>query len=238
MAIINLTYDNIDGIIGEVYRIFNEERNAIMAEPIGVPEGVGDELMSWLVPREDNKKVLEAMPEWCKSKQKRFYVKVDFFDTEAVDSPNTPIITAPLSEAWYHYNGTWANIGIKGAEVSTWDGQVLRLYLRDTESGLPQGKATEFVKQLFAIAKKHDDISKKTEQAVSTMREFLGQHRTLQTALKECPAVMSYVPDWMKQELNRVPPKRTRRPPIPKGEKKEIDMSQLVTQATISKLNL
>lgn len=238
MAIINLTYDNVDDIIGEVHRIFNEERNAVMAEPIVPPEGIGDELMSWLVSREDNKKILEAMPEWCRSTQQRFYVKVDFFGTDAENSPHTPIIILPLSEAWYRYSGTCANVGVKGAEISTWDGQVLRLYLKDTESGLPQSKATEFIKQLFAVAKKHDDITKKTEQAVSTMREFLGQHRTLQTALKECPAVMSYVPDWMKQELNRVPPKRTRRPPIPKGEKKEIDMSQLVTQATISKLNL
>jgi len=63
MAIINLTYDNIDGIIGEVYRIFDEERNAIMEEPVVPPEGAGDELLSWIVPRENNKKILEAMPD-------------------------------------------------------------------------------------------------------------------------------------------------------------------------------
>lgn len=235
MAIINLTYDNVDGIIGEVYRVFNEERNAIMAEPIVPPEGAGDELMSWLVPREDNKKILEAMPDWCKSLQRQFYVKVDI---NAGGSLFTPTVHVPLTEEWYNFSCIYAVPSISGAELASWNGQVLNLFLKDTESGLPQGKATEFIKQLFAIAKKHDDITKKTGQAVSTMREFLGQHRTLQTALKECPAVMSYVPDWMKQELNRVPPKRTRRPPIPKGEKKEIDMSQLVTQATISKLNL
>lgn len=235
MAIINLTYDNVDGIIGEVHRTFNEERNAIMAEPIVPPEGVGDELMSWLVSREDNKKILDAMPDWCKPLQKQFYIKVDIITD---DSSFTPIVHVPLTEQWYNYGCVYATPSISGTEATSWDGQILHLILKDTESGLPQGKATEFVKQLFAIAKKHDDITKKTEQAVNTMREFLGQHRTLQTALKECPAVMSYVPDWMKQELNRVPPKRTRRPPIPKGEKKEIDMSQLVTQATISKLNL
>jgi len=156
----------------------------------------------------------------------------------AGDSSYTPMVHMPLTEQWYNFNCVYAVPSISGIDAASWDGQILHLTLKDTESGLPQGKATEFVKQLFAIAKKHDDISKKTKQAVSTMHEFLGQHRTLQTALKECPAVMSYVPDWMKQELNRVPPKRTRRPSIPKGEKKEIDMSQLVTQATISKLNL
>lgn len=126
---------------------------------------------------------------------------------------------------------------ITGVRSAAFNGELLTLYLEDT-SGLPQGQAADFVKSLLTLAQQHNKITDKTHAAVVTMREFLGQHRTLQTALKECPAIISYVPDWMKQELNRVPPKRVRRPPIPKGEKKQIDMTELVTQATIAKLNL
>lgn len=238
MAIINLTWENIDGILGEVHRVFNQEREPIMAEPIVPPAGVGDDLMSWLVPRDVNKKIVEAMPDWCKTAQKLIYLKVDIANESNEGSAFTPIIRLPLSEVWHRYPGTLTQVITNGVHYAGWDGQTLYLCLKDTESGLPQDRATDFVKQMFAIAQKHYEISKKASKAVETMREFLGQHRTLQTALKECPAIMSYVPDWMKQELNRVPPKRTRRPPIPKAEKKEVDMSQLVAQATISKLNL
>jgi hypothetical protein len=109
--------------------------------------------------------------------------------------------------------------------------------LNDTES-LPQNAAGEFVKSLFDIVKQHEEITNRATEAVDTMRKFLRQHRYLQSALKECPAVAAYLPNWMKQELEREPEKRTRRKPTPKVEKEKIDMSQLVIKATVDKLNL
>ncbi len=237
MAIINLTWETVDGIVGQVHEIFNQERNALMAEAIEAPN-VGDEVYSWILPRENNKKILEAMPDWHKPKTKHIYIKVNA-QRNGVNDDTTyaPILRLNLKEDWYRLGNAWPGINTPFAEFAAWDGNVLSLYLKDTDK-VPQGPAGDFVKSLFAVAQKHNELTERVKQATNTMREFLGQHRTLQTALKECPAVMSYVPDWMKQELNRVPPKRTRRPPIPKAEKKEIDMSQLVTQATIAKLNL
>jgi len=240
MAIINLTWDNVDGIVCQVHEIFNQERNTLLAEALGVTEALdaGDEVYSWLLPRENNKKILEAMPDWHKPKTKHIYIKVNAQrNEENEDSAYVPILKLSLKEDWYRLGNAWPSITIPFAKWTSWDTDVLVLYLKDTDK-VPQGPAGDLVKKLFTIAQKHNELTEKIEQAVTTMREFLGQHRTLQTALKECPAIMSYVPDWMKQELKRVPPKRTRRPPIPKAEKKEIDMSQLVTQATIAKLNL
>lgn len=234
MATVYLSHDNIDGIIGEVHKLFNDKREAIMAEKIVPPNGVGDELMSWVVSRETNKKVLDALPPWATTKQQRFYVKVDVPGTW---DGYTPVIHLPLQEQWYSYNRKTMDVGVKGADTSSWDGQVLRLQLTNTDN-LPQSTAIEFIKRLFSIAQRHAEIGEQANKAATTMNEFLQQHRTLQSALKECPAILSYVPDWMKQELERVPPKRTRRPPADKREKKDIDMTQLVTEATISKLNL
>lgn len=239
MAIINLTYENVDAIVGQVHQLFNQERNALMEQAIEPPQNVGDDVYALLLPRENNKKILEAMPEWHKNPKKQVYLKVNAQQNgQNIDCGCSPILNLKLTEQWYQLNGSWMNVTAPGADYATWDGNVLRLYLKDTESGLPEGQAGELIKKLYAISKQHVEITEKTEVAVNTMREFLGQHRTLQTALKECPAIMSYIPDWMQHELKRVPPKRTRRPPIPKGEKKEIDMSQLVAQATIAKLNL
>lgn len=237
MAIINLTVDNVEGIIGQVHEIFNHERLALLEKTIEVPD-VGDEVYSWLISRENNKKIIEAMPPWCQQRHKQIYIKVN--TNCIIGSANEnyiPILRLDLKEDWCKLASSWMPIDIPFAVNSTWDSNVLYLWLENTDK-VPQGPAGDFVKKLFAIAKEHAELDNKVTLAVVTMREFLSQHRTLQTALKECPAVMSYVPEWMKQELNRVPPKRVRRPPMPKTEKKEIDMSQLVTQATISKLNL
>lgn len=235
MAIINLTRETTDCIISEVVNVFNQERMPLLEQKFVAPSGVGDDIMSWLVPRETNKKLLEIMPEWCSHTKKYIFL--------AVHSPNShevynPTIQLPFNEAWYYYSPSKTTLrDITGVTKAVFNGELLTLYLEDT-SGLPQGQAADFVKSLLTLAQQHNKITDKTNSAVATMREFLGQHRTLQTALKECPAIISYVPDWMKQELNRVPPKRTRRPPIPKAEKKQIDMTELVTQATIAKLNL
>lgn len=239
MAIINMTWDNIDSIVGQVVQVFNQERNAIIEQVVVVPENVGDDVYAMLLPRENNKKILEAMPEWHACVRDHIYLKVEAQQNgQNIDCPYSPVIRLNLNEQWYSLHGSWRVITVPGVDCTTWDGNILRLYLKDTESGLPEGPVGDLIKNLYAISKQHADITAKTEAAAGTMREFLGQHRTLQTALKECPAVMSYIPDWMQHELKRVPPKRTRRPSVPKSEKKEIDMSQLVAQATIAKLNL
>ncbi len=237
MAIINLTVDNVEGIIGQVHEIFNHERLALLEKTIEVPD-VGDEMYSWLLPRENNKKIIEALPPWVKVRNKYMTIKVDTYrNGHNQMGYYTPAFRLTLKEDWYRLSESHGYIDIPFANSALWDSNTLTIWLENTDK-VPQGPAGDFVKKLFAIAKEHAELDNKVTLAVVTMREFLSQHRTLQTALKECPAVMSYVPEWMKQELNRVPPKRVRRPPMPKTEKKEIDMSQLVTQATISKLNL
>lgn len=238
MAIINLTADNVEGIVSQVHEIFNHERLSLLEKVIDVPD-VGDEVYSWLLPRENNKKIIEALPPWYQPKAKYMYIKVDMFSNGSrKEGGYTPTLRLPaLKEEWYKFQECWLDLVIPFAESAAWNSNVLYLWLENTDK-VPQGPAGDFIKELFTIAKEHADLDDKVAQAATTMREFLSQHRTLQTALKECPAVMSYVPEWMKKELNRVPPKRVRRPPAPKAEKKEIDMSQLVTQATIAKLNL
>jgi len=235
MAIINLTKETTDCIIGEVVNVFNQERMPLLEQKFVVPSGVGDDIMSWVVPRETNKKLLEIMPEWCTRTRNHIYLSVCHASGQNVYNPT---IALQLNEAWYSYSPKKVILPtITGAKSTTFNGELLTLYLEDT-SGLPQGQAADFVKSLLTLAQQHNKVTDKTNAAAATMREFLDQHRTLQTALKECPAIISYVPDWLKQELNRVPPKRTRRPPIPKGEKKQVDMTELVAQATIAKLNL
>lgn len=236
MAIVNLTTDNVENIVGCVHEIFNHERLPLLEKPIEVPD-IGDEVYSWLISRENNKKVIEALPQWHKPRIKHMSISVNIIHNGDMSNDYyVPTYRLSLKEDWHLLSGC-AYVDIPFAEEATWNNGNLRLVLKDTDK-VPQGLAGDFIKQLFAIAKAHVDIDDKIAQAIKTVREFLGQHRTLQTALKECPAIMSYVTEWMKQELNRVPPKRVRRPPMSKAEKKEIDMSQLVTQATIAKLNL
>jgi len=237
MAIINLTPDNVEGIVSQVHEVFNHERLGLLEKVIDVPD-VGDEVYSWLLSRENNKKIIEALPPWHQPRTKQMYIKVDINrDGKQYNGGYTPTLRLSLKEDWYKLGESWSGMTIPFANAATWSSNVLYLWLENTDK-VPQGPAGDFVKKLYTIAKEHADLDYKVTQAVTTMREFLGQHRTLQTALKECPAIMSYIPEWMKQELNRVPFKRVRRPPAPKAEKKEIDMSQLVTQATIAKLNL
>lgn len=236
MAIVNLTCYNVEGIVGTVHEIFNQERLHLLEKVIEVPD-VGDEVHSWLISRENNKKIIEAMPSWCQQKSKYIYIKVSTDCTTGNSEHYIPTLRLDLKEDWCKLGSGIYELNIPFATQAMLNNTTLYLWLNDTDK-VPEGPAGDFVKQLFMIAKEHNEINDKIAQAVTTMREFLSQHRTLQTALKECPAIMSYVPEWMKGELNRVPPKRVRRPPAPKVEKKEIDMSQLVTQATIAKLNL
>lgn len=235
MATVTINNDVILSITAKVQHLYTIDRAKIDNTTPDVPVGLAEELYDLLMPATDRKKVLELLPPWMTFYQHSFTVRV--VPPGSTNFRWCPVLSLvlPVDTLMINHN---ANIEtIPGVKHLHWDGVNMTLYLADDWSALPI-KDKDFIAKVANVAIEHDKLTKASKEASNTMRLFLEQHRTLQSAMKAFgPALKTYIDPWLQMELDRVPPKRVTKPKV-KQEKVEVNIAKLVTKATATQLNV
>lgn len=241
MATINLTEDIVYEITCSVERIYNAERNKIEYPHKPISGDYGDTFAEWLLPKDKMEALTNATPSWMKQYTSRYTVRISTTSDNAHYSPwmlldcSAPVLDLHNKRDNYS-TFTVSTPGINAIDnVST--GFII--HLSDGGDSLPKSDLRDSIIDLNKYIEANGRITTEYIEAVDTMRKFLKQHRTLQSAMKEFgPSLSFYVPAWLMEEYNRVPPKRTRKPKSEQPEKAPVKVDGLIAKATVSKLNI
>lgn len=242
MATVKLNAAAINDIVGQVRASYEQDRLKFMDKEFEIGPDVGDEVYSWLVPVDKEKQLRELMPPWMVRQNTSMCIRVE--QTEGTGliktcSPYSTVLRLPFKDKHLIGTGHTFEVDLPGVESSWWDGTTLTLWMKDEKHELPESTASKLVDELYAQLAKHDKVTKTSEEAQKTMRAYLGQFSSVQKAIKkDGPWLTAYLPQWMKDEMNRVPPKRVRIPKSAKTEPVEININKLVARATANKLNI
>lgn len=229
MAIVPITAEVKNSVLSQVRRVYEASMSKISTDfDSQVKDGMGDELYSWIIPVAKEKQLREILPPWAVRETGYMYLSVT-----GVNCYNVMLL---FKEPHVLLNGS-GTVDIPGTNAY-WDGCSLTIEITD-ESQLPAGQVTNLIRAMNKTIIAQKKIKADANDACTTMDKFLSQHRTLQTAIKEFgPALTTYFDHWITEELNRIPPKRTRGPAKPKPPPEPVDLKKLIGKATASKLNL
>lgn len=235
MATVKMTPNVVTQIIAKVRELHEADRQKISNEVGKAPPELGAEFYSMVVPLENQKKIKELMPEGVVAHPGCVSVRIMPHGVPAKWSPviYTTVPPEAMLMPWYitHEN-------IPGTEKVHWDGATVNVNLAEDWSALAAPKSREYIKKLTDFANKHNDVTKKAKEASDTMRLFLEQHKTVQSAMKEFgPALKAYIDPWLQQQLDAPNPKRVVKPKVVK-EKVEVNVAKLVAKATVNQLNI
>lgn len=241
MATVKLNAAAINDIVGQVRANYEQDRLKFMDKEWDIGPDVGDEMYSWLLPVEKEKKLRETMPPWMFRETNGMHIRVENSIDGHVNthSPYSTVLRLKFKEKHLIGMGLTYVVDLPGVETSWWDGTTLTLWMKDEKHELPKSTASTLVDELYAQLAKHNKVTKASEEAQKTMRAYLPQFSSVQKAIKkDGPWLTAYLPQWMKDEMNRIPPKRVRIPKAAKGEPVEVNINKLVARATASKLNI
>lgn len=235
MATVKMNGDVITSIVAKVRALYELDRAKADNDVPPVPEGLGEEIYSLLMPAEDRKKVSDLLPAWMRGEQSTITLRV--LSAEVTNNRWCPVVYLPMPAGTLALNNYATLESVPGTSLVQWDGVNMTLYLNKDWSALPT-KHKEFIGKVANIAEQQDKITRGAKAASGTMQQFLEQHRTVQSAMKAFgPAIKTYIDPWLQQELDRVPAKRAPRTRVEK-EKLEINVAKLVAKATATQLNI
>lgn len=241
MATINLTEDTVYEITCSVERIYNAERTKISYPDSPLSGSYGDTFAEWLLPKDKMEALTNAMPFWMKQYTKSYNVKIGTPLANAHYSPWMRLDCSELVLDLHNRHETYSNFTVSTPGINNIDNisTGFVIHLSDGGDSLPKSDLRDSIIDLNKYVEANGRITTECTEAVDTMRKFLKQHRTLQSAMKEFgPSLSFYVPSWLMEEYNRVPPKRTRKPKSEQPEKTPVKLDGLIAKATVSKLNI
>lgn len=235
MAIVRTTPDIVSSICGQVRQLYDAERKKIDITTPPVVPGLAEYFIDLLFPLADQKKIIELYPEGAKPLQ-HYTVGLQFKNAENTSGWATaPVVHVHIQDC-LSTGGIFIKENLPGIKKLQMSGPMINVELDEDVSALPTLVA-QFAKSCAEIHTKFSDASKRSKAAVENMRNFLKDHRTLQSALKAMPALKFYLDQWITFELERkVEPKE--RKPKAAEEKKPYDMTELITKAAINRLSL
>lgn len=236
MATVKITPDVINSVVAKVQGLYEVDR-AKLAEldyPTASKE-YGEEMYSLLLSMDKQKQIRELMGDLAPPIVGNVAVRVVPFDVNAKWCANM-YVTLPAEAISLPAKSVLA--AAPGVHKIVWDGHGLTVHLAEDWSALAAPKSKAFIEKVVDMANKHHAIAVAATTASDTMRTFLGQHKTMQQAMKAFgPAMKAYIDPWLQQALDRPSPKRIATPKVAK-EKVEVNIAKLVTKATTNQLNI
>lgn len=235
MATVYIREDVTNSILARIHAVYEVDRAKIDNTLPKASAEFAEEVYSLLMPKADRDKVLSMLPEWMQFKRSTLMLRVIPFGV--TNTRYSPTMHLALPESTLALNSYCELTSVPGVENAVWDGTTMTLHLAENWSALPiTDKAV--ISKAESIAAQHNKLTEATTEARATMRTFLEQHRTLQSAMKAFgPALKTYIDTWLQRELDRVPPKRLITPKAAK-EKIKVNIAKLVTKATTAQLNI
>lgn len=235
MATVKITDNTITSIVAKVRQVHEADREKINNTVPETPPGFAEEVYSLLMPEAERKVVFNALPEWARKQQNGFTLRVVPFG--ATNLRWCPVLCLGLPKDTLALPNMCLLESVPGAKQLSWDGHNMVLHLAEDWSVLPI-KDKSFIEKIADVAAQHDKLTKASKEASNTMRLFLEQHSTVQSAMKAFgPSFKKYIDPWLQMELDRVPPKRANKPKA-KKEKVEVNIAKLVAKATAIQLNV
>lgn len=237
MATVKITETVITSITAQVRKVYEAGREKIDMTLPETIEGFANYLHELLVDRNSEKAMLAAMPEWYpRSMIQTFTVRM----TNKGNSSwrNAPTIYVTLKEPMLQLPVGITRHGLPGIEAISWNGSLLSVVFDDV--ALIPSKYRDYVTKMIAIPAAHDKITKASKEAADTMARFLRQFKTVQAALKAengGPALSHFFDYWLKNELERKPPPRVRKPKE-KVDPETVDITKIIAKAAADKLSL
>lgn len=234
MAIVRITPNIALTICAKVRDTYEADRLKINNTPPDTPPGLGEYFLGLVLPLEDQKKIYDLYPEGMKPPQ-HSVVGLAFMHA----GKNTARHWSPVVHVQVKGCLVLPPVikrDLPGVKELNSNGPMFAVTLDEDTSSMPKA-IQEFVTKCADIHAKHDAINTKSKEAVTNMRAFLKDHRTLQSALKVMPALKFYLDHWLIQELDRKVEPRVRKPKEVK-EKEAYDISGLITKAAVSRLSI
>lgn len=234
MAMVRTTPDVVSSICTKVRELYDADRMKIKKDLPQVPSGLAEYFIDLVFPIADQKKIFDLYPTSMKP-PRMLILGLQFKNTGTNASWNwAPVVYVQVTDCMFLPTTVIDNLpGIKKLVIN---GSLIQAELEEDVSALPVGVA-QFTKDCAAIHSKYNDVGVKTKLAVENMRNFLKDHRTLQSALKAMPALKFYLDRWIIAELERKVEPKERKAKVAE-EKKTYDVSDLITKAAINRLSL
>lgn len=235
MATIKITPDVVTAITGRVREVFEADRHKIVKDLPEVPVGFSDYLYEHLMSLPDQTKFEAGAPKWMALKR----IAGCSIRVRLEGLPNwrsCPVVPTTFKNPQLYFGQDVILTELADAAELTWNGVCLCITFKKDLDGVPE-KFKAYIKTLAAIPEAHQKISDASRDAAVTMAKYLAQHKTLQSAVKNDPALKHYFDDWINQQWNRKAPPRPKKPKVP-VEKEVVDISKLIAKAAVDKLNL
>lgn len=235
MATIKITGDVVTAVTGRVREVFEADRHKIVKDLPEVPVGFSDYLYEHFMSLPDQTKFEAAAPEWMQLRRATG-CSVRLRSEDISHWRSCPVVPTSFKNPQLYFSQEIALTELPGIASLTWNGACLCVVFKKDLDGVPE-KFKAYIKTLVAIPEAHQKISDGSRDAAVTMAKFLAQHKTLQSAVKDNPALKHYFDEWINQQWAAKPPPRPKKPKAT-VEKEVVDISKLIAKAAVDKLNL
>lgn len=217
-----------------VSRMYEKER-ASLELALPVPVGVSDALYNMVCPLENEQRIREAAP----GNAFETSVGVSINVTRNTTDNSLSRVFSPRADGRM---ATQRIIFPRPITVYSAQGIAKLTYNRGTFTIIPASDGTkiadpavrDLVEAMATRFDKHKNITDEARKAEEDISKYLGQHKTLQSAVKDFPALMEYVPDRVKEVYNQASKKETDAAPA----KEKVDIGYLAVKATLNKLDM
>lgn len=234
--IIKITPAYVNQICMSVRETFMEEHHKVNNSVPEVPSQLGEYFYGLPMPIDDQQKVLALFPEGMKpSTIKKVCLKIDGPSGDG-KYHWAPSVYVPIRKG-LRFGTKFIREDFPGIKKFVIEGSTVSIILAEDTTSLPPA-VRDFVTKVASISEEHRAIDAKINAEVENMKNFLKDHKTLQSAIAAMPGLKFYINWFIQQELDAPEPEKPPRKPRKRAEKQPYDISGLVTKAAIARLNL
>lgn len=233
-----ITLDNytIRQIAGHTGLIVSRNMGPMPAYPDTAPPGVGEEAFSIVISPDKEQQMRDLLPHWSLREEPVMYVGV--WRPKDNSPQNATRHIAQLQKPRLFIPGNGLITDVPGIERAFWDGHCLAIAMEGDGSGIKLPKLRDFLIEVSAIDKAHNERQAVIYKAADDITKYLGQFKTLNQAVKQFgPSLVEFLPPHIKQAYEREPPKRVRRS-TPKAAPVDVDINYLIAEAAAHRLQL
>lgn len=230
MATVHLNQNNIDQICWNARAVIRATQGILPSFPMTLPEGVADEVYSLALPVANEKTIRDNLPNWAIRETEGLHISIN-----DMNGGVTPYAMGVFKSPHIELSG-WGDVyNVPGFDHISFSSGTVVIYLATDGTTIESPILRQYVEDTQKVLEAHKEANAEVEKAAKDLEVFLSQHRTLQSAIKECEAIWEYVPRHIRSTYER---KVEPRPRKPKTEKVNVDMGPLVAYATTHKLGL